>query len=624
MKGAKLERNYMLTDNPGSVTKILIIAAAFIAGSSVLILFDIERAVVSASTIFLIPIFFAARFQGLRGGAAVAFLSILVIFGILRWLHIEDIMFFLPGLALFLLSTGAVLGSYFTMKEELRLVSTEVSKQKNEWYGLINNIPVGIMIVDPRTHIILDINSEALDITGSDKDSLIGKECYGYICNTLRGSCPVTDLGQSVDKAQQSLLTQKGREISIQKTIRKAVIGKRELLVASFTDITELLSSQRELTISKNRYKRLFSESQIPIFHMKFTGEIIMANQAFRDLFRIPGEAQLEILKLPDFFVDSDEYLKMIKRLKEDTFIKNEKYKMRKYSSESIVVMITGYITQELDGSLRVEGSIIDLTAIKRLEEDHERMAILNERNRQMKMINTLAAGIAHDINNILAGISGHAQVLQLKLPGDNTLQLSVSRILSAVERASNITYGLLSSIGSENYELEPVELNLFVESVLPDIVKTVSVRNNIRLATHMDMIIVSLDLDLIQSALSELIRNAVAATERKGDIYIRIDKKVVKSELTYSFIDKPGCMCGCIEIADTGKGMDGETEHRLFEPYFTTQEFGKSAGIGMNRVYGIIQQHRGAIKVWSEFGKGTSVTLYFPIITEEKVTAEI
>ncbi|MDI9634123.1 MAG: PAS domain-containing protein [Methanolinea sp.] len=111
--------------------------------------------------------------------------------------------------------------------------------ERGELQALFGKIPAGIVIIDPGTHAILEVNPAAASLVGRERDEIVGNVCHRFICPAERGRCPITDLGQEIDNSEKVLLASDGRQVPIQKTVVRARIGGREVLVESFIDITD-------------------------------------------------------------------------------------------------------------------------------------------------------------------------------------------------------------------------------------------------------------------------------------------------------------------------------------------------------------------------------------------------
>jgi len=131
---------------------------------------------------------------------------------------------------------------------------------------ILEAISTGIMIIDPETHTIVDINSEAIRLIGETKEKIVGCICHQYICPAEEGKCPVTDLKQIIDNSERVLINKEGTKIPILKTVTQINLGGRKLLLENFTDITERKLTEEEIHKSEQRYRNLFENAGTAIW----------------------------------------------------------------------------------------------------------------------------------------------------------------------------------------------------------------------------------------------------------------------------------------------------------------------------------------------------------------------
>ena len=391
-------------------------------------------------------------------------------------------------------------------------------------------------------------------------------------------------------------------------------------LVGKLFDLRKAVVSERDLLRrSEARYKRLFEESAVPMYHTTMDGKIMAANNAFRHALGIPDGAALGTINAADLYADAADRKEIIAILERDGRLTNREVNLRRYDGGMVIAVLNAHSIVETDGTHRFEGSFIDVTETRLLAAEHKQLAELKERERSMTAVTRLAGGIAHDINNILGGIHGHAQILELKFPENDTLQKSVGEILSAVRKAAEIIRGLLTSVGTFSFSLKPVDINAFARRTVEAFIRESGTPVKINLQLTDEFINVLIDEVLAGELLWELLQNAVHASAEEDEIQIVTGIEYPGSEVTHSFLPDPGEACGYISVIDNGRGMDEATLENIFEPYFTTEEFGSGAGIGMTTVYGIVRQHQGAIEVLSGPDTGTTVVVFFRLYSEEK-----
>jgi len=235
----------------------------------------------------------------------------------------------------------------------------------------------------------------------------------------------------------------------------------------------------------------------------------------------------------------------------------------------------------------------------------------------KMESVGQLAAGVAHDFNNILTIIQGHAGLLNSEPSLDPALGESARQIALAAERAANLTRQLL--MFSRKQILQPRLLNLNdVISNLSKMVRALIGEHVVLKRNAMDELPpVYADPGMMEQILVNLSVNARDAMPRGGTLaistyFVEIDEGYVQrhSEARAgNFV--------CLSIGDTGHGMDAATMTRIFEPFFTTKEIGKGTGLGLATVYGIVKQHQGWVEVESQVGQGTSFKVFLPVPTK-------
>jgi PAS domain S-box-containing protein len=232
----------------------------------------------------------------------------------------------------------------------------------------------------------------------------------------------------------------------------------------------------------------------------------------------------------------------------------------------------------------------------------------------KMEALGTLARGIAHDFNNILNLIIGYTSISLTDTNRKSKISHWLGKALQAGERAKELVNQILTFSRQKEQEKKPVQVNLIVEEVLklvqPFFKSGIEFRQNIQKEPAM----VVCDPSRFHQVVMNLCTNAAQAMEETGG---RLEINLANIDIDESSANrcldlKPGPYVR-LSISDTGKGMDKNTRERIFEPYFTTRPEGKGTGLGLSVVHGIVNDLDGAIKVYSEPGKGTTFQLYFP-----------
>ncbi|UPU34794.1 DUF3365 domain-containing protein [Geomonas paludis] len=263
-----------------------------------------------------------------------------------------------------------------------------------------------------------------------------------------------------------------------------------------------------------------------------------------------------------------------------------------------------------------IEGAVVSFVDLT------ERIALEAQLRQAQKMeaVGQLAGGVAHDFNNVLQVISGYGSILKLDERLDERQQQEVDQILSAAERAAQLTRGLLAFSRKQVITLAPVNLNDVVESVRKFLVRIIGEDIQLKTTPSAGTLYIMADLGQLEQVLINLATNARDAMPRGGVLAIETGTQEVESPLDQeSGENRPGHYA-VLTVADTGCGMDGETCKRIFEPFYTTKEVSKGTGLGMAIVYGIVKQHNGFINVYSEPDQGTTFRIYLPLYHSDAV----
>ncbi|QXE92235.1 response regulator [Geomonas subterranea] len=261
----------------------------------------------------------------------------------------------------------------------------------------------------------------------------------------------------------------------------------------------------------------------------------------------------------------------------------------------------------EWDGAgkpVRMSGAITDITE-RQLMEEQLRQA------QKMEAIGQLAGGVAHDFNNVLTVIAGYANILKMDLTSESAQYGLADQIAAAAERAAQLTRGLLAFSRKQAMSQQRCDLGDIVRRVQQFLGRVIG--EDIQLKTEIlpEPLPVQVDLAQIEQVLINLAANARDAMPGGGAITIATG---LRDGTGHGHGEAAGPRAVII-VADTGEGMDEDTSRRIFEPFFTTKEVGKGTGLGMAIVYGIVQQHKGNIRVSSKPGEGTVFTIELPLI---------
>ena len=271
-------------------------------------------------------------------------------------------------------------------------------------------------------------------------------------------------------------------------------------------------------------------------------------------------------------------------------------------------------------GEQRPYASVAVFTDVTDARSSEERL----RQAQKLEAVGQLAGGIAHDFNNLLTVIRGSAAFLRESVGPTSPYTQDLDAIERATERAEELTRRLLAVGRRQMLRAESVELNQLLRDQLPVIRDEVRLSIVVRLDLSETPVIAMVDRPGLLDALRALVDNASAAMLAVGqDGMLSLATAIVSTRYPQAPTTDAPRPFAVLSVTDTGTGMRDDLKARLFEPFFSTQEFGASKGMGLASVHGLVHQSRGFIECESVAGAGTTLRLFFPtaLVPEPRVT---
>jgi len=263
-----------------------------------------------------------------------------------------------------------------------------------------------------------------------------------------------------------------------------------------------------------------------------------------------------------------------------------------------------------------------DITELKRAEQETRDLEARLQRAQKMEAIGTLAGGVAHDLNNILSGIVSYPELLLMDIPPDSPHRKPILTIQKSGERAAAIVQDLLTLARRGVVTTKVTNLNAIIGEYLksPEFENLKTYHPDVQVKSDLNtnlMNILGSPVHLSKTVMN-LVTNAAEAISNVGEIIISTENRHVDKSLNgYDKIRQGDYVT--LRVSDTGIGIPSKDLERIFEPFYTKKVMGKSGtGLGMAVVWGTVKDHKGYIDVKSVEGKGTTFTLYFPVIRQE------
>jgi PAS domain S-box-containing protein len=384
--------------------------------------------------------------------------------------------------------------------------------------------------------------------------------------------------------------------------------GQPEKLLIVNRNITERKRAEEALRRSEADFRSVVEDAPYGIYRASTTGRFLQMNPALQKMLGYTSAEELNRKDLAsDIFRHAAEYRRWTEFLTRAKEIKDIEMEWKRQDGTPITVRCSGRCINDEKGVPAYFEMFAEDVTEKRVLERQLRMS------QKMEAIGRLSGGIAHDFNNHLGVIIGYSGVLRKALSANNALCEHAVEIEKAGQRAASLTKQLLAF--SRQQVLAPVVLSLNtlasdMESMLP---RLLGEDIEVSLALDPELGSVKADQSQIEQVIMNLAVNARDAMLTGGKLKIQTSN--VEFDQTYTRTH-PGSRAGnyvLLAVIDTGMGMDAGTLTHIFEPFFTTKERGKSTGLGLATVYGIVKQSNGYIWVDSAPGKGTSFEIYLP-----------
>ena len=363
--------------------------------------------------------------------------------------------------------------------------------------------------------------------------------------------------------------------------------------------------------LAQARYEAVFNATGEAIFiHDGESGRILDVNRAMLEMYGCSREEAL--YGDPDRFssgtppytsAEARAWIKKAMAEGHQTF----QWQARRKDGEPFWVEVS-LTRAEIEGAPRVIAVVRDIGERVRLEEQMRQV-------QKLESLGVLAGGIAHDFNNLLMAILGNADLALAGLSPLAPGREHIEAIETTARRAAELCRQMLAYSGRGKFVIESIDLNALVEEMIHMLQVSISKKVVLKVNRADNLPRLAGDPGQIRQVVMNLVINGSEAIgERSGVVSISTGAMDCDAAYLEETFGEDGLAAGTyvfLEVADTGCGMDEETMERIFDPFFTTKFTGR--GLGLAAVLGIVRGHKGAIRVYSEKGRGTTFKLLFP-----------
>lgn len=365
-------------------------------------------------------------------------------------------------------------------------------------------------------------------------------------------------------------------------------------------------TKKRDLKRSDAFFQNLIQSAVDAIIAADKTGKVIVFNNAAAEISGYTVDEALKNLDIRDVYT-GDGAKDVMKKLRSDEY--GGKGKLKAYEvnvvgkdRNTIPIRLNAAIVYEGDKEVASIGFFHDLREEIEMKKKLEKTQVQLLQAEKMASLGKLAAGVAHQLNNPLGGISLFTKLILEEYDLEEKIKDDLNRILKDTKRCSDTVKELLEFARQTSQFMKPCDINRAITRTL-FLLENQALFQNIVTENDLnpDLPLVKADIQQLNHMFMNIILNAAQAMEGKGSLLLK------------TFLN-PGKDHVCIEITDTGPGIPEDIKSNIFEPFFTTKEEGKGTGLGLSIVYSIVENHLGKIHLTSETGKGTTFLIELPL----------
>jgi len=364
--------------------------------------------------------------------------------------------------------------------------------------------------------------------------------------------------------------------------------------------MTTFKNIEQELLQSHRFLNNLIKSAVDAIIAADMTGKILLFNDAACEICGYEVDEVIEKLNIQAIYPDKDAK-RIMHILRSDEYgekgvLRSFRVDIKKKTGEIIPISLNASIVYDDDKEVATLGFFHDLRETLKIEEELEKTRVQLLQSAKMASVGELAAGVAHQLNNPLGGITLYSQLLMEDYTLPDEAQQDLERIIRDAQRCTDTVQELLKFSRQTTNEMHLQDINQLLSETLI-LVKDQTLFHNIEIKKNFqnNLPLVPVDIQQIKHVFMNIILNAADAMEGQGVLSLITSHEKSLSDRV------------CIKISDTGHGIPEDVLIKIFDPFFTTKEQGKGTGLGLSMAYRIVEDHGGKMSAKSKTGEGTS-----------------
>ncbi len=488
---------------------------------------------------------------------------------------------------------------------QLKAMQQALQESEARLAAFMENAPVGMYLKDRKGRYVL-LNPEMGKVLGADVErmlgrtvvaSAVGQDAAAFIMARDR---EVLDTGRVV-VCEEHLpnLDQYIWDLVIRFPVRDAE-GRITHIGGFDVDITERKAMEEALKASEQRFRAFAEAHPVPLFISEVeTGKVIFASPPCAQLLRMSLD-ELRSGTTLRLYPDPGHRAKLVALVRRDGRAEGLEVRLRRADGSEFWAALTSQMIA-FEGQDAMVTAVVDLTERKRVEAELARQRQILHQNEKMSALGSLLAGVAHELNNPLSVVVGHASLLE-DFATDAAIRDRALKIRTAADRCARIVRTFLAMARSKPRQRTAVQLNATIEEALEIVaygLRTADVEVVRALAP--DLPAVWADGDQLHQVFANLFVNAQQALQgvpppRRLTITSDFDAEAVR-----------------VEVADNGPGVPADLAPRIFEPFFTTKPQGVGTGVGLSVCHGILAAHGGEVRLEPSGGQGATFVVRLP-----------